>query len=121
MESYRAEIGPGLFFSLEPIWESGWTIRVYPKSPCAVFDDWAMVVNPPYRNHNQLWVAVAYGNTASEAVHDFNPRQFLFVLTCADYKLESRRLDIVLWPGDHPQHVGDLARKELSTSPLGKG
>jgi hypothetical protein len=80
-----------------------------------------MVVNPPYRNYNQLWVAVAYGNTASEAVHDFNPRQFLFVLTCADYKLESHRLDIVRWPGNYSQQVGDAARKELGTSPLGKG
>jgi hypothetical protein len=77
------------------------------------------VVNAPYRSYNSLHLDTEYGVTAKGAL-DFNPREFSFVTTCADYKRESHRLNIVLWPYTYSQKVADEALAKLDTSPLGK-
>jgi len=118
-QEYRKEIGSGLLFLLKPT-ESGWMISVVPKSPCTENGDWASVVNAPYRNYNSLHLDTGYGVTAKEAV-GISPREFSFVVTCDDYKRESRRLDIVLWPYRYSQREQDDALAKLGSSPLGKG
>lgn len=119
-QQYRREIGSGLLFVLNPT-DSGWMIRIVPKVPCAGNDDWASVVNAPYRNYNSLFVDASYGITAKEAVKEMNPREFSFVVSCGDYKREGHRLDIVLWPYSYSQQEVDRARAERGTAPLGRG
>jgi hypothetical protein len=115
---YGREIGSGLLFLLTAT-GSGWKIGIVPKAPCSEDGDWASVVNAPYRSYNSLHLDTEYGVTAKEAV-DFNPREFSFVTTCADYKRESHGLNIVLWSYAYPQKVADEALIKLGTSPLGK-
>jgi hypothetical protein len=118
-QEFRREIGPGLQFALVPS-ETGWMIGISPSRRCLEPDDWASVVNAPYRNYNSLYVDTGYGVTAREAV-DITPREFSFLTNCEDYKREFRRLEIVLWPADHSQKEADEALATLGTSPLGKG
>jgi hypothetical protein len=82
-------------------------------------EDWAYVVNVPYRSYSSLYLGTEYGVTAKKAV-EFNPREFSFVTTCEDYKRESHRLNIVLWPYIYSQKEADDALAKLGTSPLGK-
>ncbi len=116
---YKREIGSGLLFVLSPT-DTGWMIRIVPQTSCADSDDWARVVNSPYRNYNSLFVDASYGITARQAVKDMNPREFSFVLTCADYKSEGHRLDVVLWPYTYSKKEADAALANLGSSPLGK-
>jgi len=117
-QEYRKEIGSGLFFLLKPT-DTGWMINIVPKSHCGENDDWAHVVNAPYRNYNALFVDASYGITAAEAV-GYGPRRFSFVVTCEDFKRERHRLEIVLWPYNYSQPEVDEASAKLGTSPLGK-
>ena len=117
-QDYRREIGSGLLFLLTAN-GSGWKIGIVPKARCMEDEDWAYVVNVPYRSYSALYLDTEYGVSAKKAV-DFNPREFWFVTTCEDYKLESHRLNIVLWPYVYPQKEADDALAKLGTSPLGK-
>ena len=117
-QEFRREIGPGLEFILRPT-ETGWAIRIAPKTPCAQNEDWAAVVNAPYRGYNALYLDASYGITAQEAV-GINPREFLYVTNCEDYKQEARRLEVVLWPYNFTKQETDDAMAKLATSPLGK-
>jgi hypothetical protein len=117
-QDYRREIGSGLLFLLTAT-GSGWKIGIVPKAPCSESGDWTYVVNPPYRFYSSLYLDTEYGVTAKKAV-DFNPREFSFVTTCEDYKRESHRLNIVLWPYIYSQKEADDALAKLGTSPLGK-
>ncbi len=119
-QEFRREIGSGLFFVLGPS-DTGWIISIEPKTACITKDDdWAYVVNAPYRNYSALRVDASYGITAKEAVSAMNPRKFSFVVSCADYRLESHRVQVVLWPGNYPPGERDAAFKELATSPQAK-
>ena len=117
-QEFRRDIGAGLEFVLKPT-ESGWMISIVPKAQCVEHEDWAAVVNAPYRNYNALHLDASYGTTVQEAV-GINPREFVFVTTCDDYRQEARRLDIALWPYNHTQQEVDDAMARLATSPLGK-
>jgi hypothetical protein len=116
-EEYQKEIGAGLLFRLEPT-EEGWMIRIIPKAVCDKPGDWASVVNAPHRDYNALHVDASYGITAKEAVENMNPRNFLFVVTCEDYKIESRWLEIVLGTLSERERAETMPK--LGTSPLGK-
>lgn len=115
---FRRDMGPGLVLVLQPA-ETGWMIAVVPKTKCVEPDDWAAVVNAPYRNYNALHVDSSYGITASEAVK-INPREFFFVQSCEEYKEERRRLDIVLWPYNYSKAEEEEALAKLGTSRLGR-
>jgi hypothetical protein len=118
-EEFRRDIGAGLVFVLKPT-DTGWDIGIVPKARCAEKEEeWAWVVNPPYRGYNSLYLDASYGTTASEAVA-ISPREFSFVVACEDYKLEARRVDIVLWPYNYTQKEADEALAKLGTSALRK-
>ena len=107
-----------MLFLLKPT-DTGWMIGIVPKAQCVQDEDWASVVNAPYRGYNSLYLDTGYGVTAKEAV-DINPREFSFVVTCEDYKRERHWLEIVLWPYNYPRQEEDEALAKLGTSPLGK-
>ena len=117
-QEFRRDIGSGLEFVLKPT-ESGWMIGIVPKIRCAENEDWASVVNAPYRNYNALHLDASYDITAQEAV-GINPREFLYVTNCDDYKQEAKRLEIVMWPYNHTQQETDDAMAKLATSVLGR-
>lgn len=117
-QEFRKEIGADLVFVLKPS-DTGWKIGVDPKMPCAPDGDWAAVVNPPYRNYNSLNLDTEYGMSARDAVA-MNPREFSFVLTCEDYRVESHMLEIVLWPYNRSKKEVDEATAKLATSRLGR-
>jgi hypothetical protein len=50
-----------------------------------------------------------------------SPREFNFVLNCADYETESKRVDLVLFGSSASKRDVDEARTKLGSSPLGKG
>lgn len=116
-QSFRRAIGRGLIFELKPT-DTGWRIAIVPEAACEDHSDFAMVVNPPYRGYNALNVDASYGTTVTEAV-GMPPRKFRFVLSCRDYRVEGRRLDIVLWPYRHPKPEYESALAKLGTSPQG--
>jgi hypothetical protein len=113
-QEYRKEFASALVLRLTPTF-SGWNIGVIPSVPCEPDEDWASVINPPYRGYNALLLDSSYGTTAREAV-SYSPRVFHFLLSCGDYKRERRRLEIVLWPYTHSKKVSDDALANLGTS-----
>ncbi len=116
-EEFRKSINTELEFVLAP----GWTITVVPKKPEGDCTEFASVVNAPYRAHRPLYINATYGRTAEDEVSD-TPREFRFVTNCADYRTESARLNIVLWPYDAASpRAYDEALAKLGTSPVGKG
>jgi hypothetical protein len=117
-QEFRKEISAGLELVLTPT-ESGWTIGIGPKVKCTEHDDWAAVVNAPYRNYNALRLDSSYGVTAQEAV-GINPREFVYVTNCDDYQQEAKRLEVVMWPYNHTQAETDDAMAELATLASGK-
>jgi hypothetical protein len=89
---FRREIGAGLVFQLFPT-DVGWTIRVLPKTFCHnQYDDWALF-NPPFRGRNMKYLEPSHGLTAQEAIQ--GRYEVWFVRSCADFKAEAARLDIV--------------------------
>ncbi len=115
-EEFRRALNADLEFVLEP----GWTIAIVPKRPEGDCRELAPVVNAPYRAHRALDIDTSYGWTAEEEVAD-SPREFSFVTNCVDYRTESGRLNIVLWPYTATQREYDEALAQLGSSPLGKG
>jgi hypothetical protein len=104
-EEFRKPLNDDLEFVLRPVGvdlKQGWGIEVVSRKPegegpppghCS--DALAMVVNGPYRQHNQLLIDMSYGWTAEEEVGD-SPREFRFVTNCADFRVERERLLIAL-------------------------
>jgi hypothetical protein len=90
-EEFRRALNADLEFVLK----SGWTIAVVPAKPEADCQELADVVNAPYHEHKDLFIDTSYGHTAEQEVSD-SPREFRFVTNCADYRIESDRLLIVL-------------------------
>ena len=78
------------------------------------------MVTPPYRFQNARYLDTSYGTTAQVAVRT-SPREFSFVLNCADFKTERERLERVLWPYTYSKKDVDEALAKLGSSPVGKG
>jgi hypothetical protein len=116
-EEFRRSIDEELEFVLAP----GWTITVVPKKTESGCQEFVDVVNLPYRAHRDLYIDTTYGWTVEDEVST-SPREFRFVTNCADYRIESARLNIVMWPYYAPTPRSyDEALAKLGTSPLGKG
>jgi hypothetical protein len=122
--TFRKDIGHGLDFVLMPNSDesTGWTIEVLPQRTPSDLDcnDFAWVVTPPYHFWNALYLDTQYGITAQEAVRR-SPREFSFVLNCADFKTESKRVELAIYPSTAPKQEVDEALARLGTSPLGEG
>lgn len=122
-EAFTHDIGQGLEFALRPASEdpSGWTITVSAKGPRpAGCDDLVWVATPPFRSFNQRYLDLSYGTSPRQAVA-MTPREFSFVLNCADYAVEEKRVTLVLWPYAATEAEVQDALAKLGTSPLGKG
>ncbi|MGD0458665.1 MAG: hypothetical protein ABSC21_13090 [Terriglobia bacterium] len=123
-QTFRKSIGNGLDFVLMPSsgWSTGWTIEVSPqgKPSDPECNDFVWVVTPPYRFQNSRYLDTEYGIIAQEAVRR-SPREFSFVMSCADFMMERRRVDRVLWPYTYSKQEVDDALAKLGESPLGKG
>jgi hypothetical protein len=126
-QTFRKSIGHGLEFllvpdTMQPGVITGWTIEVAPHGtpPEPQCRDFVWVATPPYRFQNARYLDTSYGATAQEAVRA-SPREFSFVLNCADFKVERNRVDLVLWPSSHSKQEVEKARAKLGSSPVGKG
>src|SRR5947209_17115239 len=126
-QAFRKSIGHGLDFvltpnSAQPGVITGWTIEVSPQVRPAdpQCTDCVCVVTPPYRFQNARYLDTSYGTTAQVAVRT-SPREFSFVLNCADFKTERERLERVLWPYTYSKKDVDEALAKLGSSPVGKG
>lgn len=125
-QPFSRSIGHGLDFVLTPASMgddiTGWTIEVSPQGepPAPECNHFAWVVTPPYRFGNARYIDTQYGTTAQEAVR-ISPREFSFVLNCADLKAERQRVDRVLWPYTFSKEEVDEAMAKLGSSPLGTG
>lgn len=125
-QTFRKSIGQGLDFVLLPSSMgggiSGWTIMVSPqvKPSDPECTDFSWVVTPPYHFQNMLYLDTSYGIAAQEAVRD-SPREFSFVLNCADYETEGKRVDLAIYPSTASKQEVDDALAKLGSSPLGKG
>jgi hypothetical protein len=123
-KTFRKDIGHGLDFVLasNPDSSTGWTIEVSPQAKPSdpECEDFLWVVTPPYRFENPRYLDTTYGITAQDAVHR-SPREFSFVLTCADYLIEVERVDRVLWPYNYSKQEADDALAKLGSSPVGTG
>jgi hypothetical protein len=104
--------------NLEFVLAGGWGISIVPKRPESDCDEFASVVNAPYRAHRALDIDTSYGWTAEDEV-SASPREFRFVTNCNDYRAEFERLQNVLWP--RAPEKAEEALAKLGTSPLGKG
>ncbi len=123
-QSYRKSIGPGLDFVLMPNqdWTTGWIIKILPDdNSCDLSSgDFLSIATPPYHFQNMRYLDTQYGITAQEAVRN-SPREFSFVLNCADFETESKWLDLVIYPYIASKQEVDDALSKLGSSPLGKG
>jgi len=115
-QEFRKLLNAELEFVLQP----SWTIAVTPKHAEGDCQEFASVVNAPYRAHRDLNIDVSYGWSA-EAEVSASPRQFRFVRNCVDYRTEFERLNAVLWPYTVSPAKYEEALAKLGTSPLGKG
>lgn len=123
-KDFRQSIGDGLDFVLRSNSKgvTGWTLEVSPQGtpPDSDCGDFLWVATPPYDFENQSYLDTGYGITAQEAVRN-SPREFNFVLNCADYETESKRVELVLYGSNASKKDVDEAQAKLGSSPLGKG
>jgi hypothetical protein len=97
-----------------------WRIAVSPRKPEGDCTEFATVVTPPYRYQNDLTIDTSYATKAEDEV-SWSPRKFNFVTNCKDYSIESKRLEIVLWPYNWTEEESKKALADLGSSPLGTG
>jgi hypothetical protein len=118
-QSFRKPIGRGLAFVLKGD-EDGWIIDVEPEiargEGCK---DYSTVIATPLHGYTQNDLNVSYGVSAAEAVKR-SPRGVEFVLDQAACKLESRRLERLLYPQSYSAAEVDQARAGFGMSPTGK-
>jgi hypothetical protein len=123
-QTFRKDIGRGLDFVLEPNpdGDTGWTIKVSPQGKPAdpECEDFLWVVTPPYHFQNVRYLDTQYGIPAQDAVRN-SPRDFSFVLNCADYETESKRVDLAIYSNGATKQEVDDALAKLGTSPTGEG
>lgn len=115
-EEFHKALNTQLEFVLQP----GWNIAIVPKQPEGDCREFASVVNAPYRAHRDLYIDESYGWSAEQEV-SVSPREFRFVMNCADYRTEMARLNIVLWPYTATPKQAEEALAKLGSSPLGTG
>jgi hypothetical protein len=125
-EEFRKALAGGLIFVLSPTGIvpgaiGGWTIEVSPQGDhpkgC---DDFVWVATPPYRFYNARYLDTSYGMTAQDAVK-FTPRDFRFVVSCADYSRELEWVDRLLWSYSYSDAQVKEAENKLGSSRHGKG
>ncbi len=116
-KDFRHAISDQMDFLLDPA-DAGWDIKIVPLYPQPNCDEFASVLTPPYRGHSGLDIDMSYGVSAEEEVAA-SPRQFRFVTNCSDYKTESDRLQIVLWPYSYTEKQVDKATADLGSTPHG--
>jgi hypothetical protein len=125
-QAFRKSIGHGLDFVLMPASMgdgiTGWTIKVSPQGQPSdpKCTDFAWVVTPPYHFQNMLYLDTSYATTAQEAVRA-SPREFRFVLNCADFKTERKRVELAIYPSTASKQEVDEAMAKLGSTPLGTG
>lgn len=123
-QTFRRDIGRGLDLVLEPSpgETTGWTLEVLPqgKTSGSACGDLLAVAPPPYHFENARYLGTEYGIPAQDAVRN-SPREFSFVLNCADFQTESKRVELAIYPSGASQTEVDDALAKLGTSPLGKG
>jgi hypothetical protein len=123
-QTFRKSIGGGLDFVLMPNsdGDTGWTIAISPqdKESDPDCEDFLWVATPPYHFQNVRYLDTAYGITAQKAV-SFSPREFSFVLNCADCKTERNRVELVIYGSNASKQEVEEAQAKLGSSPLGKG
>lgn len=125
-QTFRKNIGHGLAFVLMPDSMgggiTGWTIAISPQGKASDPDceDFLWVVTPPYHFQNVRYLDTQYGVTAQEAVRD-SPREFSFVLNCADYETERKLGELAIYPSSESKQKVEEAQAKLGSSPLGKG
>jgi hypothetical protein len=115
-QEFRKELNPDLDFVLT----GGGGMGIVPRHPddknC---DEFAHVVTGSQRAHNDLMIDASYEWTAEQEVQT-SPREFRFVTNCADYRVESDRLHIVLAGSPDPTKY-DEAFAKLGTLAAGQG
>jgi hypothetical protein len=115
-KEFRKTLNTEMGFVLQP----GRGIAIVPRQPEGDCQEFAWVVNGPYREHRDLAIDTSYGWTAEQEVAT-SPREFRFVTNCADYRTEYGRLLIVLGSTPVPQQKYDEAMAGLRTLAQGKG
>jgi hypothetical protein len=115
-QEFRRKLTSELEFVLEP----GWKITVVPARPEGDCTEFTSVVALPLRGHGVLLIDTSYGWTAEQEVAT-SPREFRFVKNCADRRVESDRLAIVLWPYTWPKKKYEEALDKFGSSPAGTG
>jgi hypothetical protein len=126
-QTFRKSIGSGLDFVLMPDSMgggiTGWTIEVSPQGTPSDPEckDFLWVVTPPYHFQNARYIDTSYGTTAQKAVTVGSQREFNFVLNCADYETERKRVELVIYPNGASEREMEEAQAKLGSSPLGKG
>ncbi len=118
--SEGAEFRKALTKDLEFVLQPGWTIAIEPTHKQGDCNEFASVVNSPYRAHRALYIDMSYGFTAEEEVAG-SPREFNFVTNCKDYQTEADLLQIVLWSYSVTEQKYEEAMDKLGKSPQGKG
>jgi hypothetical protein len=125
-KEFHKDLNDELAFDLQlqpnsrPFPTGEWTNDIFPRQPENDCKGFASVVTPPYRYHNDLMIDTSYGFTAEEEV-SASPRKFSFVTNCKDDSIESKRLEIVLWPYNWTEKEQNKALADLGSSPLGTG
>jgi len=104
---------------LEFVLAGGFGIAIVPTRPEGDCDEFASVVNAPYRAHRDLYIDTSYGWTAEDEVST-SPREFRFVTNCADYRTESERLNLVLLPADATPQKAEEAFAKLGPRHWGR-
>jgi hypothetical protein len=121
-QEFRKILTADLEFVLVP----GWQIAIVPRRPegsgpppgrC---DEFAAVVNGPYRAHRDLLIDVSYGWTAEQEV-ETSPRVFRFVTNCSDFRTEWERFMIALGSTPATPEQYDKAVAQLGSNARGKG
>lgn len=115
-EEFRRHINAEMDFVLQP----GWTIAIEPRRGQGECGEFAAVANPPYRAHNMLSINATYDWTAEQEVGT-TPREFVFVTNCADWRIETARLNIAMWGYTATKAQYDEAMDRLGTLATGKG
>jgi hypothetical protein len=115
-QEFRKALDTELEFVIKP----GWTIAIVPTKPEGDCNEFADIVNSPYREHKDLYIDTSYGHKAEDEVSD-SPRDFRFVTNCADYRTESVRFLIVMGETSTTEQKYDEALAKLGTSARGTG
>jgi hypothetical protein len=118
--SFRADIGMGLAFRIEPSGdESGWQFEIGPtRSRPDEWDAYIYTLTPPWRGRHTTMLDTSYATPAQEAAAT-RSHDFWFLLRQSDAANAKATLDDVLWPkADGAQ---DRALKRLGDFAMGTG